>query len=136
MAPTARAKKVQMTSSTPRTQWDTPHPSIRSYMPTPIVLRTQGETSNMVPSSPSTLSEDGSHTDISMPTASTPDWYALFVSLPKKEDIHSLLEEVKSALHTEMCSLTTSLIALEARVTALESRGPSQQGPILPCPAL
>ncbi|CAH2277907.1 Hypothetical predicted protein [Pelobates cultripes] len=66
-----------------------------------------------------------------MPAPPAMDWYALFTSLPKKEDFQSLLEEVKTMLRTEISALGTSLTALEARVQTLES-----QSPDLHCPAV
>ncbi|CAH2278302.1 Hypothetical predicted protein [Pelobates cultripes] len=127
-----RTKRAQMTPSTPRTQGNNPHPSIRSYLHTPGDLLTQEELSNMAPSSPSsTLSEEVPNTGTNGTAAPAPDWYALYASLPKKEDFHSLLEEVKTTLHTEISALGSSITALETRVQALESRRPD-----LPCPAL
>ncbi|CAH2272497.1 Hypothetical predicted protein, partial [Pelobates cultripes] len=51
------------------------------------------------------------------------DWYALVASLPKKEDLQSIAQEVKSTLRTEIASLHTSLTDLEGRVAALKSAG-------------
>ncbi|CAH2316644.1 Hypothetical predicted protein [Pelobates cultripes] len=117
-----RTRRAQMTPSTPRRQGNNPHPSIRSYLHTPGDLLSQDEASNMAPSSPgSMMSEDGPSIGSSMPSPPAPDWYALFTSLPKKEDFQSLLEEVKTKLRMEISTLGTSLTALEARV---ESQGP------------
>ncbi|CAH2327788.1 Hypothetical predicted protein [Pelobates cultripes] len=73
---------------TPTTQSEGLSATIRSYLHTPGLLASHHKASNMAPSSPgSTVSEDsllsaaGSR-DKGNPT---PDWYALFTSLPKKK---------------------------------------------------
>ncbi|CAH2283695.1 Hypothetical predicted protein, partial [Pelobates cultripes] len=89
-----RTKRAQMTPSMPRTQGNSSHPSIRSYLHTPGDFLSQEEASNMAPSSlSSTLSEEYQRTESGWPAPQTPDWYILFTSLPKKEDFQSLLDE-------------------------------------------
>ncbi|CAH2310621.1 Hypothetical predicted protein [Pelobates cultripes] len=125
-----RTKRSTMTPTTPRMQGEGPSASIHSYLHTPGLLASHHEASNMAPSSPgSTVSEDSLLTaagprDQGNPT---PDWYALFTSLPKKEDLQSIVQEVKTTLRTEIASLSTSLQDLEGRVTALENAGPTMQ---------
>ncbi|CAH2306732.1 Hypothetical predicted protein [Pelobates cultripes] len=124
-----RTKRGTMTPTTPRTQGEGPSASIRSYLHTPGILTSHHEASNMAPSSPgSTVSEDSLLTaagsrDQGTPT---PDWYALFTFLPKK-DLQLIVQEVKTTLRTEIASLRTSLQDLEGRVTALEKAGPTMQ---------
>ncbi|CAH2292600.1 Hypothetical predicted protein [Pelobates cultripes] len=124
-----RTKRVQMTPSTPRTQGDGPSASIRAYLHTPGILASQHEASNMAPTSPgSTVWEDSLHTTAGTRDTEGPsqNWYALYDSLPKKEDLHTIVQEVKST-RTEIVSLRTFLSDLEGRVTALESAGPVPQ---------
>ncbi|CAH2274844.1 Hypothetical predicted protein [Pelobates cultripes] len=55
---------------------------------------------------------------------SPPDWYSLFASLPKKEDLQTFLAEVRTTLRSEITTLRTFLSDLEGRVRALETAGP------------
>ncbi|CAH2252132.1 Hypothetical predicted protein [Pelobates cultripes] len=125
-----RTKRTQMTPSNPRTQGGPPSTSIREYLQTPAILAASLKATNMALASPgSTASEAESMSAHEILPPPTPDWYALFASLSKKEDFQQLVDEVMGTLHSEISSIRTSLTSLKTCVSALEERGPQANGP-------